>query len=316
MSERSSQTERLLTLTCVLLASERGLTKNEIYEVVRGYHQQLQTRNMVSLTKLFERDKDILRDLGVQLEVITPEHSPDDHTEARYRISQQDFTWPADLKFSSRQMALLELAARAWSRSSLSEPAERGLTKLKALGVSQFQDLIGFAPQLRTPDRNFDAISYAIANNQQIAFQYRKLDAPETKNRIVEPWKLRQLQGEWVMLGNDQEAGSSRNFLLRRIIGEISTLPEVFEIDEASVTKAEIELDGFIQSNKAILEITPGSEAEFTFGESGEIEISYMDEQLFSEDILELGNAVKVVQPESLRKRVISAYHQVVNLHA
>lgn len=316
MSDRSTQTERLLTLTCVLLASERGLTKNEIYEVVRGYHQQLQTRNMVSLTKLFERDKDILRDLGVQLEVVTPEHSPGDQTEARYLISQQDFTWPADLKFNSRQMALLELAARAWSRSSLSEPAQRGLTKLKALGVGQFQDLIGFAPQLRTPDRNFDAISNAIVDSRQISFQYRKLDADEAQNRIVQPWKLRQLEGEWVMLGADQQAGSSRNFLLRRIVGEIQLLTEGFTVDEAAIFKAETELDSYIQSNKAVLEVAPNSEAEFNFGKSGEVEVSFMDEQLFSEDILELGGAVRVLHPESLRKRVTDAYHKVVNLHA
>jgi len=38
--EKASQTERLLNLVCVLLTSEIGLTKTEIYQSVRGYQQK------------------------------------------------------------------------------------------------------------------------------------------------------------------------------------------------------------------------------------------------------------------------------------
>lgn len=316
MIEKSTQTERLLTLTCVLLASERGLTKAEIYEVVRGYKQKLEGSSAANLSKLFERDKEILRDLGVAIEVITPDHNPEDNTDARYRISQQDFTWPADLKLSSRQMALLELAARAWSRSSLSEPAQRGLTKLKALGIAAFDDLIGYAPMLRSTDRNFEAISTAIANQQNLRLNYRKLDSEQVSAREIQPWRLRQLEGEWVLLGLDTEIFETRNFLLRRILGAVEVQPTTFDIDEQQILEAEIELDRYIESNRALLEIASGTEAEFSFGASGQLEISYMDEELLAEDLLELGSAVRVLAPESLRNRIRDSYLKVVSLHA
>ena len=58
------KTERLINLTLALLSSKRYLTKSEIFKNVAGYSGSAET-----MERMFERDKDDLRNLGVRIEV-------------------------------------------------------------------------------------------------------------------------------------------------------------------------------------------------------------------------------------------------------
>jgi proteasome accessory factor B len=58
------KTERLINLTLALLSSKRYLTKSEIFKVVAGYSGSPET-----MERMFERDKDDLRNLGIRIEV-------------------------------------------------------------------------------------------------------------------------------------------------------------------------------------------------------------------------------------------------------
>ena len=58
------KTERLINLTLALLASKRYLSKSEIFNTVAGY-----SGSSESMERMFERDKDELRNLGIQIEV-------------------------------------------------------------------------------------------------------------------------------------------------------------------------------------------------------------------------------------------------------
>jgi proteasome accessory factor B len=64
--------ERLFSLVLALLATESGLTKNEILSTVQGYRQKFRAGggDNANLERQFERDKDDIRDLGVPLETI------------------------------------------------------------------------------------------------------------------------------------------------------------------------------------------------------------------------------------------------------
>ena len=75
----SRKIERLINLTIALLATKRYLTKNEIFTSVEGYEGSPETRE-----RMFERDKDDLRNLGIQIEVGGFDPAFDD--EAGYRI--------------------------------------------------------------------------------------------------------------------------------------------------------------------------------------------------------------------------------------
>src|ERR1700741_67487 len=124
MSKR--KTERLLGLVVCLLSSRRYLTADQIRQAVPGYPEQDEL-----FKRMFERDKEDLRDLGVPLETGT--NHPFD-TEPGYRITQQAYQLP-ELRLEADEAAVLGLAARVWRRAELAGAAAGALLKLRAAGI-------------------------------------------------------------------------------------------------------------------------------------------------------------------------------------
>jgi len=58
------KTERLINLTLALLSTKRYLKKSQILENVFGYEGSQDAKE-----RMFERDKDDLRSLGIEIEV-------------------------------------------------------------------------------------------------------------------------------------------------------------------------------------------------------------------------------------------------------
>ena len=81
MSRR--KTERLLSLVVCLLATQRYLTASQIRHSVPGYPDADEP-----FKRMFERDKDELRELGIPLETGTVADEPG------YRIRQQAYELP------------------------------------------------------------------------------------------------------------------------------------------------------------------------------------------------------------------------------
>ena len=108
MSKR--KTERLLGLVVCLLSTTRYLTAEQVREAVPGYPEQDEL-----FKRMFERDKEDLRDLGVPLETGVNHPFDDD---PGYRIRQQAYQLP-ELRLEADEAAVLGLAARVWRRSTL-----------------------------------------------------------------------------------------------------------------------------------------------------------------------------------------------------
>ncbi len=127
---KTDKSERLFQLTCVLLYSERGLTKRELFHAVDAYRSDLQNTNEddFALNKKFERDKSELREMGIQ---VTNPDQKSDPDEMRYQIASDTFTWPEGVEFDAQQLQLLNLAAQVWAQASLSADANRGLVNLR-----------------------------------------------------------------------------------------------------------------------------------------------------------------------------------------
>ena len=95
--------ERLFSLVLALLATETGLTKNEILSTVQGYRQRYRASGDNStLERQFERDKDDIRDLGVPLETVDSPGESGNNQTLRYRIPKGSYDLPADIVFSAR----------------------------------------------------------------------------------------------------------------------------------------------------------------------------------------------------------------------
>ena len=137
MAARIPAEERLTNLVVALMATEIGLTKQQILDNVSGYRQRADAGvRSDALEKMFERDKENLRGLGVPIETIGDRADPDDLREARYRVPTAEYALPEDISFSPAEVALLNIAGSVWGSESLSADARSGLRKIRALGIA------------------------------------------------------------------------------------------------------------------------------------------------------------------------------------
>jgi proteasome accessory factor B len=314
---KQSKEERLLALTCALLAAPSvGLTKKQLFESVKGY---LEGGTASSLDKMFERDKAELRASGVAIETIGSLDNPGDPNDSRYRISRSSFEWPEKFLLTPGQLRLLDIAARAWSARSMSAPAAQALFRLRSLGLIDTEADPGvFSPHVLTADASFEPLAAAIAELSQVSFRYQKPGA-EPSLRSVQPWRLRQLQGQWVLLALDTEAAEPRNFLLRRIVSPVNLEGGSFEAPSAAeLSAAERALESYAASNLARLVLAPDSEAAWHFGvgSGGEVTVSYMDAELLAERLREFGRSVQVLEPTDLADLVTGGLQRVLEQHA
>ena len=311
---KQSPAERLFTLTCYLLSTEiKGLSKQDIFRAVPGYSEG---KTQEAIDRMFERDKKSLKAAGIQLEVVN-NFAFDDEEHARYRIAKESFKWPKELTLNSSKMQLLELAAKAWNNQVLEGSAQSGLTRLKSLGlVASNTDLNPFTPRLLTRHAAFAPIAKAIEDSLQVAFRYQKPDGG-VSDRLVSPQRLRQIEGQWVLLALHE--GQSKNFLLRRIISDVEMLEsEAKRLSAAELQQVEQELNDFVLGNLAEIRVAPDTEAQLALSpnEQGVAKINYMDEALLAEDLLEFGSDIEVLEPETLKRRLRASLKAVMKQHA
>ena len=116
------KTERWLGLVVCLLSTRRYLTAEQIRDAVPGYPEQDDL-----FKRMFERDKEDLRELGVPLETGVNHPFDDD---PGYRIRQQAYDCPTAVR--GGRGGGLGLAARVWRRAELASAAAGALLKLRA----------------------------------------------------------------------------------------------------------------------------------------------------------------------------------------
>jgi proteasome accessory factor B len=329
---KTDKSERLFQLTCALLYSERGLTKRELFNSIDSYREALAggAEDDAALNKKFERDKTELRDMGIQVSNPDPKSDPE---EMRYTIAADTFTWPEDVVFDAAQLQLLNLAAQVWAQASLSNDANRGLVRLRGLGIEPAaSDLIGFAPRLRTHEPSFIPLSQAIEGRIEVGFDYRKADGEITR-RQVQPWLLRNIDGQWLLVSWDKNQKAVRNFLLKRIVSKV-----VFRSEQLSETESELitfdapepvliqaaiaDLEEHTRNQIASIRVKRDSQAWFHFhlddqaGDWAEIAISYMDVDLLAEELSEYALDIRVLGPKVLDQVIRSRFEAVANAHA
>ncbi|MGJ4843663.1 MULTISPECIES: helix-turn-helix transcriptional regulator [unclassified Leifsonia] len=311
--------ERLFSLVLALLATETGLTKNEILSTVQGYRQRFVTHgDNSSLERQFERDKDDIRELGVPLETVESPGDSGNNQLLRYRIPKGAYDLPADVTFSPQEITLLGLAATVWKEGSLSGESRRALMKLRSLGVEANDPIVGYAPRLRARDSAFDPLSQALERNAIVQFPYLKPGESASRTRTVAPLALVQHQGRWHLQGIDQDAHGSRTFLLSRMVGPVKVTARTFEPEGSDfAAKALADLESIWQANVATIEVTAGTDAATRLGkrygdavptkgdgESFVLTVNYSDINILADQLASFGPEVLVLAPDALRDAV------------
>jgi proteasome accessory factor B len=213
MSKR--KTERLLGLVVCLLSTGRYLTADQIRQAVPGYPEQDDL-----FKRMFERDKEDLRELGIPLETGVNHPFDDD---PGYRVRQQAYELP-ELRLEADEAAVLGLAARVWQRAALEGAAAGAVMKLRAAGLEAGDERPApqsIEPRLGTPEPAFGPLWEAVRDHRPVTFSYRAAGRSEPQRREFEPWGVVNRHGRWYVAGWDRVRKDTRVFRLGRIAGPV-----------------------------------------------------------------------------------------------
>ena len=117
-----------MNLVIALLSTRNFITADRIRETVYGYSDSASDE---AFSRMFERDKNELRDLGIPLE--TGRVSQTDPTEG-YRINREAYALPA-VELTADEAAAVAVATQLWESPELITATQGALLKLRAAGV-------------------------------------------------------------------------------------------------------------------------------------------------------------------------------------
>lgn len=220
--------ERLLNLVALLLEARRPITFDEIRSKLTAYDQN----DRATAKRQFERDKDLLRQIGIPLEV-----EPTDafEVEEGYRIPKERYELP-DVEFTPEEAAALFVAAQA-DPNGVAAQAFRKLALGVEAGVLSALTRRAEAVGLDASGPHLDAVADAVSRRRRVRFGYRPLQR-RAGRRDVDAWGLVLRRGTWYLVGRDRRRDEPRSFRLSRITsaiedaGEGRPPPEGFDASE------------------------------------------------------------------------------------
>ncbi|MDI5974210.1 WYL domain-containing protein [Streptomyces sp. SL13] len=217
-----AKAERLMNLALCLMNTRRPLSKRELRDSIEAYRE---ISSADAFNRMFERDKDDLRELGLVIEIVDALDGDTGY------VARRDRNRLPEIELDAEEAAALTLAARVWQQARLAGAASGALQKLRAAGVP-FEEA-GYAdaesghsviePRIPAHEPAFEPLMLAARDRRPVSFDYRKANAARPEAREVEPWALECWRGHWYLAGFDRVRGAGRVFRLSRITGRVRT---------------------------------------------------------------------------------------------
>lgn len=303
------KTERLINLTLALLSSKRYLTKSEIFKVVAGYSGSPET-----MERMFERDKDDLRNLGIRIEVrgLDPLFEDDQG----YLIDSDTHQINPD-NFSKEDILLLTMAANLWHGSALQQDSKAALLKIQSLDGAVATNTVTSPVVADNEDSKkllliFDAVERAIS----LEFEYKGII------RQVNPYGIYTRRGFWYLAAQEKEVVKS--FKVVRIGQQIKAISKA----DGFVKSPEFKLSTFIgdmnapatsrveiriRKNQA-LALRKRYEVTEVDAEWDKVFIDYNFEEDLIESLLWYGSNLVVASPKTIRDQIITRVKGLVHV--
>jgi len=198
-------------------------------------------RELEVSTKSIHRDLEFMRDrLELPLEY--------DSRRYGYHYTQEVSSFPTLQITEGELFALLvaEKALQQYRGTTFERPLVSALKKMSAslpdtisLNLADWEQTISFRTSAE-PILNlevFDRLAKATANRQQLRLLYRKPGRREAESRIVDPYHLANINGEWFLFAYDHLRKDIRTFVPARIRSVESTdqsfeRPERFSLEK------------------------------------------------------------------------------------
>ncbi|MDR3664445.1 MAG: YafY family protein [Mycobacterium sp.] len=212
----TSKVERLMNLVIALKSTRNYLSAEQIRANVTGY-QDCPTDEAFS--RMFERDKNELRDLGIPLE--TGRNSMMDVNDG-YRINRTAYELPA-VELTGDEAAVVAIATELWESPEMVTATQSALLKLRAAGVDVDTADVGVAiasgatPGLRGSEEALGILLSAIDSGRAVQFAHRPNRGAPFVDRTLEPWGVVTYRGRWYVVGHDRDRNAPRTFRVSRI---------------------------------------------------------------------------------------------------
>ena len=304
----AQKTERLINLTLALLATKRYLTKSEIFKAVAGYSGSPET-----MERMFERDKDELRSLGIEIEVKGIDPLFED--EQGYLIRSETFQL-SENEFTKEELLYLTMAANLWHDSALGSDSKAALLKIQSLSGPIESDAVN-TPAVRDSESAalLSSVFEAVDTEQLIKFGYKG------KERTAQPFGLYTRDGFWYLVAREED--EVKSFKLLRIEGKIVKegkagsfkKPTEFDLIKfLSNSRSEQEMHAQVYVRKEQAHVLRSKYSAKEINEEWDLmSIPYIYEQEIIETILWYGTNIIVDSPASLRSEVISRLKVIAN---
>jgi proteasome accessory factor B len=225
----AAKVERLVNLTIALLEARRPVTLEELRQRT-GYYAQ---DDRESARRMFERDKDELRRLGVP---VRTEHDPLSN-EAGYVVDRRDYELP-DVDLTRDEMAALAVALRMTG-----EADERlALSKLAARAPDPLDPPAATEARVALEAHAVDGVADAVVERRAVRFRYRTGTGQES-DRTVDPYGVVLRRGTWYVVGRDHDRDDLRAFRLDRIRDRVQPVgaPDAYALPEDVDLAAQVE---------------------------------------------------------------------------
>ncbi len=311
-----AKAERLMNLALCLLGTRRPLSKRELRGSIEAY---LEANSDDSFNRMFERDKDDLRELGLVIETVENLDG-----EVGY-LARRDSNNLPPVTFDAEEAAALGVAARVWQQARLAGAASGALQKLRAAGmpedVDPYESHGALEPRIPVRETAFEPLMLACRDRRPVVFDYRKATAARPETRHVEPWALECWRGHWYLAGWDRDRGAERVFRLSRITGKVRSRAGKFTAEIPDVVTVRETVAGWageITDRTALIKLRSGAGYPLRSKASrvreledgwDELEIPYghgLDAWL-----VEFGPDVVVLEPAELRADVVDRLRAV-----
>jgi len=199
-----------MNLAICLLMARRFVPKAELRRTIEAYR----SLSDEAFERMFERDKDELRAMGVPVETGSNDvFFPDD---VGYRIRRESYELPP-VSFTRDEATVLGLAAQVWESAARADEAVSALAKLRAAGVDPDTSRVAaLTPSVGAKEPAFEPLWTAVNGRIPVTFTYHG------RVRHLQPWGLRSRHGAWYVAGWDADAAEPRVYKLLRVEGAVT----------------------------------------------------------------------------------------------
>lgn len=304
----SEKNERLVNLTIALLATKKFLTKAQIFKLVEGYDGTPEAAD-----RMFERDKEELRGLGINIEIKSIDPLFDD--ELGYRISPDKYRFDLG-ELTSEEVSLLALAAESWKESALKDVARSTSVRLESLRINADFSQLHLAPTISTVPDNISEILESIESSKVVEIQY--IDQNDvTESKKLAPHGIYSQNGRWYLFATDTAINERRSYRLDRFDGPIKRSNKSFTREEVSFPKTHFPSIETILKIRRDHALTLMNSAEIINEDEEWItaKVSFESEKVAISQVLKYSPNVYVLQPVSVVSGVTKALSELLVLH-